>query len=98
MADALRHAGMRLTTAVTRGTAFRGRLRLAQAVNRWVMPRGGRVVSRMPDGLLMDLDLTDDLERWFHYLGDYEALEQAFILSALPPDGVFLDVGANVGW
>lgn len=98
MPDALRHAGMRLTTAVTRGSSFRGRLRLAQAVNRWVMPRGGRLVSRLPDGLLMDLDLTDDLELWFHYLGDYEALERAFILSALPPDGIFLDVGANVGW
>jgi FkbM family methyltransferase len=62
------------------------------------MPRSGCVLSRLPDGLVMELDLADELQQWFHYLGDYEALEVAFIRSMLPPDGGFLDLGANVGW
>jgi FkbM family methyltransferase len=94
----LRRGGMRLLTALTRGAGVRGRLRFARAVNRWVMPPGGMMLSALPGGLVMELDLNDDLQLWFHYLGDYETLERAFILSRLPGDGVFLDVGANVGW
>ena len=98
MPHPFRALSMRLLLALTRGTRLKGRLRLAMALNRFVMPPGGFVRSRMRSGLVMELDLTDSLQQWFHYLGEYETPESALILSMLPPDGVFVDVGANVGW
>ncbi len=95
--DAVRRGGMRLVTALTRGTSLPGRLRLARSVNRWIMPPDGYVVSRLANGTLMELDLWDDLQQWFHYLGDYEELERSFLLSHLPRNGVLVDIGANVG-
>lgn len=61
------------------------------------MPPDGFVESKLSNGLVMELDLTDRLQMWLHYLGDYEPAEAALILSGLPPGGVFVDVGANVG-
>jgi len=89
---------MRVVLRFTRGTRLRGRLRLARALNPTLMPPGGRVLSVLPIGIRMELDLNDPLQQWFHYLGDYEPLECDYIRSTLPRGGTFVDVGANVGW
>jgi FkbM family methyltransferase len=83
---------------LTRNLRVRGRLRLANALNPLVIPSSGYVVSTLENDVTMELDLTDDLQRWIHYLGTYEEREIAFVLANLPRDGVFLDIGANVGW
>ncbi len=96
--EAIRRAGMRLLLALTRHVRVRGRLRLANALNPLLMPAGGYIVSEVARGILMELDLTDEMQRKMHYLGDYEPREIAFILKTLPRGGVFVDIGANVGW
>jgi len=89
---------MRVLLRLTRGTRLRGRLRLARALNPSLMPPGGRILSVLPTGIRMELDLADPLQQWFHYLGEYESLEGDYVRSALPSGGTFVDVGANVGW
>ncbi len=94
----VRSLSMRVVLQFTRGTRLLGRLRLARALNPTLMPPGGRILSVLPIGIRMELDLNDPLQQWFHYLGDYEPLECDYIRSTLPRGGTFVDVGANVGW
>jgi len=94
----IRKAAMRVVLALTRSTRLRGRQRLAFLLNRVVMPPDGYVLSTLPEGIFMELDLTDRLQVGIHYLGEHESKESDFILSSLPPGGVFVDVGANIGW
>ena len=94
----IRKAAMRVVLALTRSTRLHGRRRIAFLLNSLIMPADGYVLSTLPGTLLMELDLTDRLQRELHYLGEYEREEINYILSALPPDGVFVDAGANIGW
>ena len=49
-------------------------------------------------GYLMELDLSDDLERCTYFLGRYYDLELQTLLGALlRPGDTFLDIGANIG-
>lgn len=76
---------------------MRGRTRVASLLNSLLMPPGGYIRSRLANGILMELDLTDRLQMRIHYLGAYEPVESALILEGLPAGGVFVDIGANVG-
>src|SRR5215813_4803869 len=93
--DPVRRAGMRFLLTFTRLVRVRGRLRLANFLNPFLMPPGGFELSSVAGGITMELDLTDSLQRMIHYLGEYEPREIAFILRMLPKGGVFVDIGAN---
>jgi FkbM family methyltransferase len=47
-------------------------------------------------GVVLQLDLSDWMQR-VYYLGDTEAGRLRTMCSYLPPDGVAVDVGANIG-
>jgi FkbM family methyltransferase len=94
----IRRLDMNALLAIMRRTTIPGRLRLADNLSRLLAPPGGFVLSRLKNGLVMELDLSDRLQRWLYLLGEYEAATIRFIQSFLRPGDTFLDFGANVGW
>ncbi|MCB0480379.1 MAG: FkbM family methyltransferase [Flavobacteriales bacterium] len=56
------------------------------------------IVHSLPNGIKMELHLSDWIQQNLYFLNVYEAFEIAFIYKSLKPGGVFIDVGTNVGW
>jgi len=71
---------------------FRGRGRLTNLVG----PRSG-VLNVDVFGFPMILDLSDYIQRSIGW-GQYEPLESNILRANLRPGGIFVDVGANVGY
>jgi FkbM family methyltransferase len=69
----------------------------ARVLRRKPLARGTLTRCRMRSGVDITLDLGIEQEATAWLLGHYESGTVAFLAAALPPDGVFLDVGANVG-
>lgn len=62
--------------------------------------RGSKVNQRRTiefDGLTMDLDLRDDVQRMI-YLDSYEREDVLAVARLIQPGSLCIDVGANVGW
>jgi FkbM family methyltransferase len=59
--------------------------------------RGRELLARRR-GLTWQLDTACWVQRTVFYTGDWDGDELRLVLSVLPPDGVFLDVGAYFGW
>jgi FkbM family methyltransferase len=58
-----------------------------------------RMARGKSHGYLMELDLSDDIDRSVYFLGRYYDLELQLLLDAvLKPGNTFVDVGANVGY
>lgn len=49
-------------------------------------------------GVRWDLDLNDLIDHRIFYLGTHERFTTRRILEAMPRDGVFFDIGANIGY
>ena len=56
------------------------------------------VCTELRDGLKLWVDLADIGVSAGCLLNDWEPSTTAFILAALGPGDVFVDVGANIGW
>jgi FkbM family methyltransferase len=54
-------------------------------------------IFRLRNGVVMELDPRDDLERCICYHG-FEVLSTRLILGHLRPGAVFVDIGANIGY
>ena len=78
--------------------AFRGKMRLASIVSKtFLNPEKERVV-RLANGLTMKLpNLIENLAQELFVQGSYEKELVDYLVNHLPVDGVFLDVGANIG-
>lgn len=63
--------------------------------NRWVT--GSYANQRMRSGALVRLDLGDRPQVIAYLVRDYSPALTSYIVSRLPPGGIFFDVGANVG-
>jgi len=50
-----------------------------------------------PCGFAMKLDTTDWIQKQIYEKGCYEKSHVLALLSLLPPEGIFFDIGANVG-
>lgn len=72
-----------------------GRIRTAAAFPVAGLAAEGRVVAQR-EGVLLDLDLGDWNQR-LYFLGETETRKLELMRSLLPPRGVFVDIGANVG-
>jgi|SRR5271166_521811 len=58
-----------------------------------------RIARGKIHGYLMELDLSDDLDRGVYFLGRYYDLDLQLLLDAiLSPGDTFVDVGANAGY
>ena len=56
----------------------------------------GKILEEVNPGVFLELDLSDWLHR-LYYLGFIEQNTFKIIKSLLPVDGVFVDIGANIG-
>ena len=68
---------------------------LARAVERQLPDH--RVECRVR-GVRWTLDLNDLIDQRLYYLGTHERFTTKRILELVPPNGVFFDVGANIGY
>ena len=59
---------------------------------------GHRRVRRLQNGLVMECDLRDHVQRQIYFLGGYEPIEAELFLSLLLPGSTVIDAGANVGF
>ena len=58
-----------------------------------------RIVRGKAHGYLMDLDLSDDMDRMVYFLGRYYDLDLQLLLDELlRPGDTFINVGANAGY
>jgi FkbM family methyltransferase len=73
-----------------------GRYFAVQTSARWLTSEAP-VLARAPNGLEVELDLRDDLQRLV-FFGLYEAEETRFFLSRVKRGDIVMDVGANVGY
>ncbi|MGB3437373.1 MAG: FkbM family methyltransferase [Actinophytocola sp.] len=65
-----------------------------------LLPRGAlpAVRAKVAPGVEIELDRAGAMARGAVIADGYEHRECEMLVSALRPDGIFLDVGANVGW
>jgi FkbM family methyltransferase len=64
------------------------------------LPGLSRSIGRLPrsvHGLSWSLDLADNLQRQLYFTGAYDLPTLRIVCTALRPDDVVLDVGANIG-
>jgi FkbM family methyltransferase len=85
-----------LASTLRRTPPFRGKGRLGSALGH-LLPVEHDVVAHLRDGSLMHLDLCASIERWTYWTGEYDTEMIARLSAALPPKGVVVDVGANIG-
>lgn len=81
-----------------RAVPFKGRWRVARAANRLFAPEPVRV--RLPETGWLHIDLADQrvsAQVYWAGVGDDDRRMMRLIRDALPPGGVFFDVGANIG-
>jgi len=83
-----------LLTRLLRSARFRGRCRIVSALRRVPLPDE---LEALCGGLRYRLDLRDDVQRSI-YFDCYEPRDREFLAALVPPGGVCLDVGANVGF
>ena len=57
----------------------------------------GRVETRLPNGCVMQCDLTDEVQRFIYFVGTYEPVEAQVFCRLLRPGATVIDAGANVG-
>ena len=78
----------------------RGRGRIALALSSLLMKVGADpiVQGRMASGHRMRLDCRVPSHCWAFFSGRYDDSKIALLLSLLRPDGIALDVGANIGF
>lgn len=90
-----------LAAAFRKVPAFKGKgrigLMLTRALTDFDSERECMVTIMMRDRSIMKLDLRS-FERLVFFLGRYDAREIAALSRIIRPDGVVLDVGANVGF
>lgn len=79
----------------SRGRVARLLRRMASATER--LPTSGRYLLRL-ESVLIALDLADATHRALASGRGFEPEVQRRIRDALPKGGVFIDVGANIGW
>src|SRR5262249_55810554 len=93
----LRSCAVRATRALPR---FRGYGRLAKALNSYVLRAGGcpTTIAHMRVGHCLVLDLRVRSQAWAHFSGQYTDAQIKVLSSYLPQRGVFVDVGANIGF
>jgi FkbM family methyltransferase len=58
----------------------------------------GRRVRRMHNGLRMECDLRDHVQRQIYFFGGYEPIETELFTSLLEPGDTVVDAGGNVGF
>jgi FkbM family methyltransferase len=76
-----------------------GKATLYQYFNRRLAPEERYVVTRLPAGFRMRLDLMDEPQRKIYFYGTYdERYEMALVRRVLDAPDVFWDIGANVGF
>lgn len=80
--------------------AHRGKWRVVQAVVRGSgLDRAGQsLVTARRGGCDFRLDLSSHIDRKIFYQGGHEGWDTRFVESLVPPGGVVVDVGANIGW
>jgi FkbM family methyltransferase len=57
-----------------------------------------RQPRRLANGLILECDLRDHVQQQIYFFGAYEPIEVALFASLIPPGGVAVDAGANVGF
>ena len=57
----------------------------------------GPLKTRLPNGCVMQCDVTDHVQRHIYFLGVYEAIEASLFCRLLKPGDTVIDAGANVG-
>ncbi len=79
---------------------FRGLGTLYRRLNGVMMRLGAQplVTARMKDGTTMLVDLRTYTQLDAYYRGEYDSSVIEIIRSLLPPDSVFMDIGANIGF
>lgn len=91
-----------LATCLRNCGSMRGRSRIAGFLHAMFfasMREDNMVDAKQKDGSKIRVDLRHKGgERWCFYLGEYEPVHVNLLLSFLPDDGVFVDVGANIGF
>lgn len=72
---------------------------IAQLVRRWIIATKQLPVDISVDGINLRCYLNDNCsEKKFAFMPSrYDQVERTFIKNHLPADGVFLDIGANIG-
>ena len=88
---------------VTRRTPhFKGRGHLIHAINRFLLAAGAQsqVIAPMCDGTRMRLDLRSGTEYRSFFIGTYaeERLKELKSVLIASKSGLFLDIGANIGF
>lgn len=88
-----------LTDAGVHRVALRISPRLAEANPGLVKipPRWASTVQVRRQGVLLELDLRDNLQAVLYYAGRYEPAVRRFLRAELRQGDVMLDVGANIG-
>lgn len=72
-----------------------GKGRLIHLLRGYLAKPGDCVVARVGSGYLMQLDISEYIQRSIYFLGYYEAPFARWLHSCLRPGMVFCDVGAN---
>lgn len=57
----------------------------------------GLLETRLPNGCVMQCDLTDEVQRFIYFVGTYEPVESRVFCRLLRPGATVIDAGANVG-
>lgn len=73
-------------------------MHLALPAARRVLRGEGRRVVRTRHGFMIEVDLDDWLGQFVYLSGEYEGPTTAVIKTILKPGGLFVDVGANIGY
>jgi FkbM family methyltransferase len=103
--DAQQQAGFRILLCNALGgtarqlPAFKGKCRMGRILARLMLGRGegARIPITLRDGSRMSLDPRSRTEGTAFYNGAYDDDDIAFFKTCVSPDGVMLDIGANVG-
>jgi len=75
-----------------------GKWRIAEFLRKRLARNSFQRVIQVRDGIQMELDTSDFLQREIFISGDFEPNVRREILSILKPGDLFLDIGANVGF
>ena len=75
-----------------------GKWRIAKLLSDRVCLKPTSIVATVAPNLTMELDLSDFLQRTLWLERKYEPELQSILMEYLAPGGVFVDIGANVGF
>jgi FkbM family methyltransferase len=74
----------------------RGKGRLVEMTRKWTVP-DHMITEKVGDSYIMELDLSDLIQRNIYFFGYYEPHFASALKQVLRPSDIFVDVGANVG-